>query len=207
MISGAQNNGQLLLIRPVNDQWPLFTYKGDDRIGVQVKMNGLFEVNMGLGWARRTYYVDDLRRAMTGTNISHSQYKRFSNGMGNFYMDSSFVYDMTSNNILLMGVGSHRYEYKSAFGPKIKVEPEIIYISEEFDTSKVITRLRSVRSIWRKAMAVAKDRGIRMEKIPQKEINLFVARFNWQPDTKALDNIEANMIKAGISEVYGSIRT
>lgn len=201
------NNGTVLLIKPVDGQWPTFVYQGADVLSITIKMRGLSELNLSAGWARRTYYVDNLRNSMTGARINQPHEKRFSNGLGNFYIESSFVYDMRANNILLMGVGSRAYVRKDRFGLANMTIPKIIYVSEEFDTPRVDYRVRSVRSTWRQAMSVAKDRGIRVEKIPQKEINRFIAHFNYQPDTLHLDNIEANMKAQGIGDLFGSLRT
>ena len=207
MINGVSRSGQILLVQPVNNQWPMFVYQGSDMVAPTISFRGLFEVNLTVGWARRTYYVDNLLQSITGGGLSNSQYKRFNNGYSNFYMEPSFLYDMRDSNVLLMGVGSHKYMHKGMIGNKTRYEPDIIYVSEDLDTPRVISRLRSIRSIWRRALRVAKDRGIRVEKIPQKHLNRFIAKFNWQPDKRASDAFEANTKNRALSDVYGSIRT
>lgn len=200
------HNADSLLIRPVDGQWPMFAHHGDNKVDLPTKLRGLSEVNLSVGWARRTHYVDCLRDSMTGGHINQSHMKRFSNGVNSFHIESAFLYNMTNSDILLMGVGCRSYRHKGPFGIANRNEPEIIYISEEFDSPQCGHRIRSVRTIWRQAMREAKDRSIRVEKIPQKEINRFIAQLNWQPDNKAMDILEDGMKSNGLSDLYRSIR-
>lgn len=196
--------GPTLLIKPVNGQWPLFVYDSDGVIPISTERKGLHQIYLSNSYSRRTYYVDILIDSMTGAYPPNHNHK-FWNGYSNFYMDRSFVYGERSGDILLMGVGCKKFIWKPTISTRINYQPEIIYISDEFDTPKCHNSIRSVRSSWRKAMAVAKDRGIRVEKIPQKEINRFLTQFNWQPGLAAADILENTAKGIGIQNLYLSI--
>lgn len=143
----------------------------------------ILTINYG-SYGASSYWTNDFYRAMKGRARTSSH---VNSGTGRYLIRTCLLYSMTTNQILVLGVGWTNPEQEvPRFGSR-ELLPEKVYVSNTFDTPKCGYQHKSMRKHWRKVMYELMEMGIRIEKVSPSVINGFKVKFDWSPSLKGLN--------------------